>query len=92
MPLVVSDINHYMSFIRRFKKGGQIYLAEVQSQRVGNKVVQKFIRYVGKEADGRTILSTSMSDVQVEEVKLHGPLWVLHHLAQEIQLPAQLGT
>lgn len=81
-----------MSFIRRFKKGGHIYLAEVQSQRVGNKVVQKFLRYVGKEADGRTILSTSMSDVQVEEVKLHGPLWVLHHLAQEIQLPEQLGS
>lgn len=81
-----------MSFIRRFKRGGQVYLAEVQSQRVGGKVVQKFIRYVGKEADGRTILSTSMSDVQVEEVKLHGPLWVLHHLAQEIQLPELLGT
>ncbi len=45
-----------MSFIRRFKKGDKIYLAEVQNQRVGNKVVQKFIRYVGKEADGRTDL------------------------------------
>ncbi len=80
-----------MSFIRRFKQGDKIYLAEVQNQRVGKKVVQKFLRYVGKEADGRTVLSTSMSDAQVEEVKLHGPLWVLHHLAQEVQLPEQLG-
>jgi transposase len=81
-----------MSFIRKFKKGGKVYLAEVKSRRVGGKVIQEFIRYVGKEADGRTILSTSMSDVEVDEVKLYGPLWVLHHLAQEIQLPDQLGN
>ena len=81
-----------MSFIRKFRKGGKVYLAEVESCRVGNKVVQRFIRYVGKEANGRTVLSTSISDVEVEEVKLYGPLLVLHHLAQEIQLPEQLGA
>jgi transposase len=80
-----------MSFIRKFKKGQKVYLAEVENRRVGGKVVQHFIRYVGKEADGRTVLSTSMSDAEVEEVKLYGPLLVLHHLAQEIQLPEQLG-
>jgi hypothetical protein len=58
-----------MSFIRKFKKGEKVYLAEVENRRVQGKVVQHFIRYVGKEADGRTVLSTSMSDVQVEEVK-----------------------
>jgi transposase len=81
-----------MSFIRKIKKGGKVYLAEVENRRVGCKVVQHFIRYVGKEADGRTVLSASMSDVQVEEVKLYGPLLVLHHLAQEIHLPEQLGA
>lgn len=81
-----------MSFIRRFKKGDKIYLAEVENRRVGDKVVQRFIRYVGKESNGRTILSTSLSDVEVESVKLYGPLLVLHHLAQEIQLPQALGT
>jgi transposase len=80
-----------MSFIRRIKKGDKIYLAEVESRRVGGKVVQRFIRYVGKEANGRTVLSTSISDVEVEEVKLHGPLLVLHHLATEIELPELLG-
>lgn len=80
-----------MSFIRKFRKGGRVYLAEVENQRVGDKVVQRFIRYVGKEANGRTVLSTSISDVEVQEVKLYGPLLVLHHLAQEIQLPDQLG-
>lgn len=80
-----------MSFIRKIKKGDKTYLAEVENRRVGGKVVQRFIRYIGKQADGRTVLSTSMSDVEVEAVKLYGPLLVLHHLATEIQLPELLG-
>jgi transposase len=80
-----------MSYIRKYKKGGRTYLAEVESKRVAGKVVQRFIRYVGKEADGRTILSTSMSDVQVEGIKLYGPLLVLNHLAEEIGLHERLG-
>jgi hypothetical protein len=80
-----------MSFIRQIKKGDKIYLAEVESCRVKGKVVQRFIRYVGKQADGRTVLSTSMSDVEVAEVKLYGPLLVLHHLAREIDLDVHLG-
>jgi transposase len=82
---------HDMSFIRKIKKGDKVYLAEVESHRVEGKVVQRFIRYIGKEADGRTILSTSLSDVEVEQVKLYGPLLVLHHLATEIQLAEVLG-
>ncbi len=81
-----------MSFIRRVKQGDRTYLAEVENRRVGGKVVQRFIRYVGKEANGRTVLSTSMSDVEVEEVKLYGPLLVLHFLATEIELPQRLGA
>jgi transposase len=80
-----------MSFIRRYKKDGKIYLAEVENRRIKGKVVQRFIRYVGKQADGKTILSTSISDVDVEEVRLYGPLLVLHHLAEEIGLPEHLG-
>jgi transposase len=80
-----------MSFIRKYKKAGKIYLAEVENKRIKGKVVQRFVRYVGKEADGRTVLSTSMSDVQIDEVKLCGPLLVLHHLAQEIGLREHLG-
>ena len=82
---------HYMSFIRKLKQGNRVYLAEVENRRVGEQVVQRFIRYVGKEVDGRTVLSTSLSDAEVESVKLYGPLLVLHHLAGEVQLPEQLG-
>ena len=62
---------HYMSFLRKFKKGGLVYLAEVESRRVGDKVVQHFIRYVGKEADGRTILSASLSDDHLRDQAQH---------------------
>lgn len=80
-----------MSFIRKIKKGGGIYLAEVENRRIHGRVVQRHIRYIGREVDGRTVLSVSMSDVEVDEVKLYGPLLVLHHLAQEIRLPELLG-
>jgi len=72
-----------MSFIRKYRKGNKVYLAEVESRRIKGKVVQRFLRYV-KQADGRTVLSASISDAKVEEVKLYGPLLVLHHLAEEI--------
>jgi transposase len=80
-----------MSFIRRIKKGNAVYLAEVENRRVNGKVVQRHIRYVGREVDGRTVLSVSMSDVEIEEVKLFGPLLVLHHIAQAIGMPEILG-
>ena len=80
-----------MSFIRRIKRAGRVYLAEVQNQWVNGKCVQRHIRYVGREADGKTLLAASLSEAEVEQVKLYGPLLVLHHLAKEIQLADQLG-
>lgn len=80
-----------MSFIRKIRVKGRVYLAEVESKKINGKVVQRHIRYIGKEVDGRTILSTSMSDVEIDQVKLYGPLLVLNHLAQEIGLADHLG-
>ena len=80
-----------MSFIRRIRRAGRVYLAEVENQWVNGKCVQRHIRYVGREADGKTLLAASLSEAEVEQVKLYGPLLVLHHLAKEIQLADQLG-
>jgi transposase len=80
-----------MAFIRKYNKGGKTYLAEVENVREGGRVVQRFLRYVGREADGKTILSCSMSEAQVESVKLFGPLMVLHSIAASIGLPEILG-
>ncbi len=80
-----------MSFIRKIRKGNKIYLAEVENTWRNGKCVQRHIRYVGKEADGKTILSSSLSNLEIDQVKLYGPLLVLHHLASEIHLADHLG-
>ena len=80
-----------MSFIRRIKRKSGVYLAEVENRWVDGKCVQKHIRYIGKEADGKTVLSASISDIEVEQVKAYGPLLVLDHLAKEIGLAEHLG-
>jgi len=80
-----------MSFIRKRKRNGKIYLEEVESVRVNGKVIQKHIRYIGKEIDSKTILSSSVSDISVEEIKLHGPLVVLNYFCQKIGLSEILG-
>ena len=80
-----------MSFIRKIKKGGGVYLAEVENIWVEGTCRQRHLRYVGKEVDGKTILSASISNVEIEDVKVHGPLLVLNHLAGEIGLSGFLG-
>lgn len=62
-----------MSYIRKRKRNGRIYLEEVESVRIDGKVVQKHIKYIGRKADDKTILSSSISNISIEEVKLHGP-------------------
>ena len=80
-----------MSFIRRIKRQDHVYLAEVENQWINGKCVQRHIRYVGREADGKTLLAASISEAEVQQVKLYGPLLVLNHLAKEIQLEEDLG-
>lgn len=81
-----------MSFIRKIKRGNKVYLAEVENKRVAGKVVQRHIRYVGKQRDDKKIITTPLSDVSIEQVKLCGPLLVLDHLAKAIKLPEVLGS
>mgnify|MGYP001467933064 CR=1 FL=1 len=81
-----------MSFIRKIKRKGRVYLAEVENRWIKGKCVQRHIRYVGREADGQTLVSASLSEAQVQSVKVYGPLLLLHHLAQDIGLPDHLGT
>ncbi len=40
-------MNITMTFIRKIKKKGRIYLTEVESKRINGKVIQKHIRYIG---------------------------------------------
>ena len=80
-----------MSFIKKIKKNGKIYLAEVESQRINGKVVHKYIRYLGKEVDGERVITVSINDLRVDHVKVFGPLLVLNDLAKSIGLHDLLG-
>jgi len=80
-----------MSFIRKIKKNGNIYLAEVENIWKDGKCHQKHIRYVGKEIDGKKIISISLDDLQIKEIKLSGPLLVLNSIANKIRLREYLG-
>lgn len=80
-----------MVFIKKIKKGKAIYLAEVKSVRVGEKVRHEFIRYVGKELDGKTVLSGSLERAVVDRVVVYGPLLVLHDIAKQLGLHEHLG-
>lgn len=88
--MIVYNI-YTMSFIRRIKKKDAVYLAEVENQWIDGKCVQRHIRYVGKQVDGETRLSSSISDAEITDVKIHGPLLVLNHLAEELDLSGMLG-
>ena len=66
-----------MSFIRRIKRQGRVYLAEVENKWINGKCVQRHLRYVGRQADGKTLLAASISEVEVEQVKLYGHMLVL---------------
>ena len=80
-----------MSYIKRSKKNGKVYLSEVETKRIGGKVVTKHIRYIGRETDGTAVINICISDLSVEQIKVYGHLLVLHHLAEEINLPTLLG-
>ena len=82
---------HFVSYIKKRRKNGKVYLSEVESKRIDGKVVTKHIRYIGKEVDGEAIISTLISDIEVKQVKVYAPLMILNHIAQEIDLPSLLG-
>ena len=80
-----------MSFIRKIKRGNSIYLAEVQNSWVDGKVVQKHIRYVGKEVDNKPFLTGSVERASIDKVAIYGPLLVLDEIARELDLSSLLG-
>ncbi|MEA3430731.1 MAG: IS1634 family transposase, partial [Nanoarchaeota archaeon] len=47
--------------------------------------------YIGREVDGKKILSSSISNIEIESVKVFGPLMILNCIAQEINLSRILG-
>ncbi len=80
-----------MTFIKRIKKGDKIYLSEVKSVREGKKVRHEFIRYVGKEIDGKQMLSGSIQRARIDKVSVYGTLLIIDAVAKDIGLSELLG-
>lgn len=80
-----------MSFVREYKRGAYTYLAEVQSYREKGKIKQRFVKYVGRKVDGKTVLSCSISEAEVTGVKIYGPLLILNEVARRFNLSKLLG-
>ncbi|MFH1637520.1 MAG: IS1634 family transposase [Candidatus Woesearchaeota archaeon] len=80
-----------MAFIRKIKRGKYTYLAEVENKWIKGRVVQKHIRYVGRQLNGKIIKSGSIGNIEVTKVITWAPLLVLNTLAKQIHLSEILG-
>ena len=81
-----------MSFIRKIKRNGRVYLAEVENYRDAGKVKQRHIKYLGLSPEtNEDSFQLYSRDVTVDSVKVHGPVIVLESLARELGLFEILG-
>ncbi len=75
-----------MAFIRKIKKGNNVYLALVENKRLEGKVVQRVIKYIGKEIEGEVSRTVNTKDVRVKAVKQYADVLVLHRVAELLGL------
>jgi len=88
---LVVYIIYTMSFIRKIKKGPHVYLALVENKRIEGRVVQKVIRYIGKEINGKVQKRVATTDVQVASVRRFADVLAIHKIAQWLSLEELLG-
>jgi len=81
-----------MSFIRKIKKGKNVYLARVENKRVKGKVVQRVLKYIGKEIDGKVMRRVNSTDVRVEAIKQYADVLTIHKIAEILGLGELLGA
>ncbi len=81
-----------MSFIRKLKRNGRIYLAEVENQRDGAKVRQKIIRYIGIQPDdAKNAFPKNLSELKIDGSRVFGSVISLDFVARKIDLYSLLG-
>jgi len=58
---------------------------------VNGKVIQRVIKYIGKEIKGKIIRRVRTDEVQVKAVKQYADVLVIHKLARMLDLEKLLG-
>ena len=81
-----------MAFIRKIRRGSRVYLAEVENYRIGGKVKQRLIKYIGVDHESsKPNLKFKPKDISIKSVKVYGPVIVLEHIARELGFYELLG-
>lgn len=75
-----------MAFIRKIKKKSGTYLAEVEGYRSGGKVMQRVLRYLGKEINGKAEKRVLASEIYVKNVKRSLDVLAVDSIARELHL------
>jgi hypothetical protein len=75
-----------MSFIRKKKVKDKIYLVDVKNVRENGKIKQKFIRYLGREVDGKAEKRVLTKNIQATSVKQSLDVLAIDKIAEELKL------
>lgn len=75
-----------MAFVRKIKTKNGTYLAEVENFRENGKVKQKFIRYIGKEVDGKAIRKIATNNIHARSVKSSLDVLAIKKLADDLNI------
>ena|SRR3989344_5501455 len=75
-----------MTFIRKKKVGDKVYLIEVKNVRENGKIKQKFVKYLGREVNGKAVKKVSTSDIQAVNVKQSLDILAIDKIAEELKL------
>ena len=75
--------------IRRRRVGDTVYLEEYRSHRVNGKVVTEFVRYIGKEGSGNSVVESSKIIDRVVSTgsRRAGDVDLLWSIAQDLGIP-----
>ena len=75
-----------MTFIRKKKVGEKVYLVEVKNVRENGKIKQKYVRYLGKEINGKAVKRVLTSDIQATNAKQSLDVLAIDKIAEELRL------
>ena len=75
-----------MTFIRKKKVGDKVYLIEVKNVRENGKIKQKFVKYLGREVNGKAVKKVATRDIQAMNVKQSLDVLSIDKIAEELKL------